>query len=133
MTMLPAFTVLTQPVANTVSDGYPLDASRSGDVRAVALSPSVYRRRRFVAAAAVFLLTVVSVIGVGQASAERQFDPAAPQHTVIIVQPGDTLWGIAQRLAPDADTRKTVAQLTEIAGDPNLEVGQRLLIPASVG
>jgi LysM repeat protein len=48
---------------------------------------------------------------------------------VWVVQPGDTLWGIAQRLEPGADVRPLVDVLSrEVHGRP-LQVGQRLTLP----
>ena len=48
---------------------------------------------------------------------------------VWVVQPGDTLWGIAQRLEPGADVRPLVDALSrEVHGRP-LQVGQRLVLP----
>jgi hypothetical protein len=50
-------------------------------------------------------------------------------HELYIVQPGDTLWGIAQRLAPNADPRSVEAQLAAEVGGDTVLVGQRLVLP----
>lgn len=128
MTMIPTYVPLDQP------------ADRHGPIRSVpavrdatVLPRAVYRRRRIVLAAVVFLATVASVIGVGQASAQREFGPVEPETTMVIVQPGDTLWGIAERVAPEVDRREAVGRLVELAGGPSLSVGQRIEIPASLG
>ena len=48
---------------------------------------------------------------------------------VWIVQPGDTLWGIARRLDPNGDVRPLVDALSrQVHGRP-LEVGEQLRLP----
>jgi LysM repeat protein len=51
---------------------------------------------------------------------------------VVVVQPGDTLWSIARRIAPDRDARLVVADLRRLNALPSadLEVGQRLQVRA---
>ena len=67
---------------------------------------AVYWRRRFVAVALGLGLVVV----VGQASAAlggSSLAPAErrPQVETVVVEPGDTLWSIAKRVAPGSDPR----------------------------
>ena len=46
-----------------------------------------------------------------------------------VVRQGDTLWGIAERLAPDGDPRPLMARLeTEVGGD-DIRPGQVLRLP----
>lgn len=52
--------------------------------------------------------------------------PVADQQYV--VQPGDTLWSIANEIAPDDDPRIVVDALRESNGGPELEVGTRLVL-----
>jgi hypothetical protein len=62
-------------------------------------------------------------------------DPAplpGPHDAVITVAPGDTLWGIAQRLAPGQDPRPLVSALTRANGGTLLQVGQDVVIPAEL-
>lgn len=58
--------------------------------------------------------------------------PAAP--TVIVVEPGDTLWGIAERVAPEADPRSTVRRLAEANGLAStvLVPGMEIQVPAGI-
>jgi LysM repeat protein len=50
-------------------------------------------------------------------------------HTVYVVQPGDTLWTIAERLDPDADPRSVVAELQAQIGTDTVQPGERLQLP----
>jgi hypothetical protein len=45
---------------------------------------------------------------------------------VYVVQPGDNLWSIAQRLAPGGDPRPVVRNLRDRVGHAELNVGDRL-------
>jgi hypothetical protein len=46
-----------------------------------------------------------------------------------VVQPGDTMWGIARSLQPEGDVRAVVSRLVRANGGPDLQVGQRLALP----
>ncbi len=48
------------------------------------------------------------------------------------MHPGETLWQIAQRAAPTADPRVTVARIVELNALPGASVraGQELLLPS---
>lgn len=48
------------------------------------------------------------------------------------VGPGETLWGIAGEIAPDADRREVVQRLAERNGRSRLLAGQALIIPAGI-
>lgn len=49
----------------------------------------------------------------------------------VTVQPGETLWAIARRVAPGSDPRQVTAQLMRLnrLPDPQLRAGQQLLLP----
>ena len=57
--------------------------------------------------------------------------PAAPATAVVVVQPGDSLWSIAQTVAPGADPRETVLRLRELNGMASAVVvpGQSIVVP----
>jgi LysM repeat protein len=90
------------------------------------------RRRRTVAIAVVALLTVL--LSPLAASAIRPGEPARPpaQRTVV-VQPGDTLWSIAQRVRPAADPRETVAAIQDANGIDagSLQPGRSIVVPTA--
>ena len=93
--------------------------------------PEVYRRRRLVVAAlAVLLGTSLFVLG-GRATASSDPTVSPTAGVTYVVQPGDTLWAIAERVAPDADPRPMVHELGRQLDGSTLQVGQRLILPAS--
>jgi LysM repeat protein len=49
----------------------------------------------------------------------------------VIVQPGDTLWSIAQSAAPDADARTIVQEILQAnrLTTADITAGQRLWVP----
>ncbi len=92
------------------------------------------RRGRLVltvcAVLALFLVLSVGRAG-SQAATVTETGPALTQTTVL---PGESLWSVAQRLAPDHDTRQVVAQIKRLnhLHSSTLQAGQQLLLP-SVG
>jgi hypothetical protein len=95
--------------------------------------PAVRLTRRGWIVLAVLAALVLAGLFVGGATAAEASAPAAAHagDTRVFVQPGDTLWSIAQRTHPDADPQ-TVVQ--DILSDNHLSsaavtVGQRLWVP----
>lgn len=50
-------------------------------------------------------------------------------HASYVVQPGDTMWSIAERLDPGGDPRPLVAALEAQVGSDTLQPGERLRLP----
>lgn len=76
---------------------------------------------------AIVLLLVVP--GVARAVGRHDGEPTV----IYVVQPGDTLWGIARRADPGADPRPLVdrlAEVNELRG--TLHAGDQLRLPADV-
>lgn len=103
---------------------------------AVRPSPSVYRRRRLVAALVAAGLAFAAWTGLGALggaltasgrSAPGLGTPASAQ--VVEVAPGDTFWSIARRLQPDGDVRPLVDRLVRDHGGAVLLVGERIAAP----
>jgi LysM repeat protein len=132
---------LAQPPAGpgVVTAGLPgrraaaVGRQRSAPARAAGSRPArLTRRGRLVlatlatfAVAGVLMALGPTVAHLGPAAAVPANAPA-----VVVVQPGDTLWSIARRVAPDRDARLVVADLRRLNSLPtaDLEVGQRLQV-----
>lgn len=105
---------------------------------AAAPAPAVRLTRRgralLVLLLAAVLLSAFSLGRTGSqaASVLGSAGAAAPNSTT--VQPGDSLWTVAQRIAPQHDTRQVVAQIQRLndLDTATLQVGQLLLLPTSV-
>jgi hypothetical protein len=94
-----------------------------------------YRRRRL---GALLSLVVLSVAAFAVVDVLATVTSPAPRPTVgddaggpivgdtYVVQPGDTLWSIAERMAPGDDPRHVVAELNELVGGVELDVGDRI-------
>lgn len=56
---------------------------------------------------------------------------AAPAPATTTVQPGESLWSVAQRIAPENDPREVIAQIRRLNDlqSAELQVGQHLLLP----
>ncbi len=102
-------------------------------MRPVRPAPAVYARRRIAAfglLVAILALAVMGVVGVSSSPAEA--DPtvagAVMEPQYVIAQPGDTLWAIAQRIAPLANTSELVDELVRLNGS-SIAAGQQVRIP----
>ena len=60
-------------------------------------------------------------------------DPAGPALTQATVQPGESLWTLARRIAPDNDPRDVVAQIRRLNDltTSQLQPGQQLVLPVA--
>jgi hypothetical protein len=91
---------------------------------------AVYRRRRVLAALFGLGLLVAgarvgTAFGGNLAAAER-----LPHVQHVVVEPGDSLWSIAQRVAPGHDPRPIVDAIADARGSAALQVGETLTVPA---
>lgn len=86
------------------------------------------RGRLFLVLVLATLLLVAFSLGRTSASAGRDRLVARP---TTVVQPGETLWTIARRVAPAADPRATVDRLVRLndLGARPIVAGQRLVLP----
>ena len=110
-------------------------ARRSAQHPSMAYTPSVatYQRRRLVVLVAVMLVLGVVIAGViGATGTTAQADQAVAGQSIeprtVIAQPGDTLWAIAQRVAPQANISDLVDELVRLNGDA-IVAGQLVRIP----
>lgn len=91
------------------------------------------RGRLLVSTLALVLLVVGAVLLSGGGSAFAGTE-AGGQRAVadrVTVQPGETLWAIAERVAPGADPRDTVQQILDLNGLQTAQVqsGTALVVP----
>ena len=99
---------------------------------------ATFRRRRVVAAVLVIgvLLAlrlaagaVVAAVSPGSTWAGAGATAPAAGAPTYVVQPGDTLWSIAEGLDRPGDVRATVDELAALNGGAALDVGDRIALP----
>jgi LysM repeat protein len=81
----------------------------------------------------IVLLALGLLLTVGFAVGRVSSSHAAPAGTATaVVQPGDTLWSIAARVAPERDTRVVISQIRAAnhLSSASVQVGQRLVLPS---
>ncbi|HVM66247.1 MAG TPA: LysM domain-containing protein [Acidimicrobiales bacterium] len=113
-------------------------ASRPGDARtarAPAARPAARRSALAGAFIVAFATCAVWVQGGGGRTGSAPLNAPGTGRTataaahVWVVEPGDTLWGIAERLEPGTDVRPLVDALSrQVHGRP-LQAGERLVVP----
>ena len=86
------------------------------------------------------LVTLVAVLfgafSLGRAATQAApvgGEPTTPAVTLAIVQPGESLWSLARRIAPDNDPRDVVAQIRRLndLSSSELQPGQQLVLPVA--
>lgn len=94
------------------------------------------RRRRIVLGAAVAAILVALALPWGGAGRPTLATPGpvlagatVSPHALYVVQPGDTLWSIAERLDPQGDPRPIVSELEAQVGSDTVVPGERLRLP----
>jgi len=96
------------------------------------------RGRRLLAAIAAVPAVValaLAILGGGAALASRDVGMPADSFQTVTVLSGDSLWSIAEEVAPRADPRDVVDAMMRLNAldDATVTVGQRLAIPAEYG
>ncbi len=99
-----------------------------------ATSVRITRRGRLVLLALVAVLAF-ALVSLGQAAASAgpgDGGAGEPVSATWVVQPGETLWVIAERVDPQTDPRETVARIVAMNDLPSssVQAGQELQIPA---
>jgi hypothetical protein len=97
-----------------------------------ASAPVRLTRRGRLVVVLLFLLVLVTGLSLGMTSqAAGHGQHRAP--ATVTVQPGESLWQVATRVAPDADPRLVIDQLVRINHLPSASVaaGQQLVVPGS--
>ena len=79
-----------------------------------------------------FLARVVLVSGRFTADAGTAM-PQGRATSVVVVQPGESLWQIARQIAPSADPREVVSTIRELngLGETTVAAGQSVVVPVA--
>jgi LysM repeat protein len=89
------------------------------------------RRGRVVIVTMLATLLLVAFLAGRSGVSSAATEAAHPAYTQTTVQPGETLWAVAKRVAPQHDPRALVDEIRALnhlrAG--GLQVGQQLLVP----
>ena len=132
MTALPASRPITSVLKTTVLNNTTVP-SRNASVRL-----RITRRGRIVLASLVSLpliagLVAFAILGFGGASsATASGDAGSASFEYVTVQAGETLWGLAEEIAPAADPRDVIADIVNLNQLSSAEVqpGQKLAVPS---
>ncbi|HEV7623247.1 MAG TPA: LysM peptidoglycan-binding domain-containing protein [Amnibacterium sp.] len=119
---------------------HPAPAARRASARPTvahrSASPGRLRLTRRGRVVLVLLPAVVALSSafVGISAPFAQADPAASHRAVVVVRAGDTLWALAERLAPARDPRDVVAALERANRLDSAVVlaGSRLTVPGDL-
>jgi Na+-transporting methylmalonyl-CoA/oxaloacetate decarboxylase gamma subunit len=83
-------------------------------------------------AVVVLTLLVLLVVGFSMGRVSSQATGHVDRPATVTVQPGESLWQLATRIAPHTDPRLVVSQLEQLNHLPGAEVfaGQQLIVPS---
>jgi len=83
----------------------------------------------FLLAAPIALWLLIAQLNGGPATGTHDAGASVP---VVVVQPGESLWSVAERIAPSADPRDVIDAIVDFNHLPSADVmaGQQLGIPA---
>jgi hypothetical protein len=91
------------------------------------------RRGRAVATLAITLPLLVVALASSRHTADAGTTAVAQMQATgrVVVQPGESLWQLAQELAPQADPRSTVLRIRDLnhLSSDRVEAGQALVVP----
>ena len=123
-------TITTRATARTRPTTRSRRAVAAGSARVVSRT-TYWRRRAVVAVMVVALLFVMARAGaaLGDSPSIPERHPAhlvSNTSATTVVQPGDSLWTVAQRLAPDSDPRPVVDALSGARHGTDLTPGETI-------
>ena len=108
---------------------HPVGAHRAACPRRARRPPAraVFRRRRFLAALAGLGLVLTVARAAAALEGSSPVPLARPPHVrAVVVQPGDSLWSVAHRLAPHSDPRNVVDAIVEARGTTVVTPGETI-------
>jgi len=86
---------------------------------------SVFWRRRLIAAAlGLGIVLAAARAGTALGGSTTSTPERRPQAVNVVVHPGDTLWTIAQRIAPGTDVRELVDEIAAARGTADVRAGE---------
>lgn len=92
---------------------------------------AVYRRRRVLATlVGLGLVLTIARAGTALGGLSLATPERLPHVQHVVVQPGDTLWSIAQRAFPGHDVRPVVDAMERALGTTTVVAGQTVPVPA---
>jgi len=94
---------------------------------------AMYMRRRVIAASlglGIVLTAAHAGVALGGSTTTSGRSPH-PHVESIVVEPGDTLWSIARRIAPHSDPRGVVDRLAAELGTSDLQAGEMISVRVS--
>ena len=99
--------------------------------QAVLLPPHVYRRRRVMA-----VVALVGALAAGffsTTTADATSTSVKPKLSYVTVYSGESMWQIAERVAPETDPRDFIDALMQANNltSVNVNAGQRLILPGN--
>ena len=106
-------------------------ATRAPRVTAPTSTPvRLTRRGRVTAFVASLAALLAVVVGAGQ-MADASNEASTVQSSRVVVQSGETLWGIAKDVAPGHDPRLVISQIRDLndLGTRSIVPGQTLVVP----
>jgi hypothetical protein len=91
---------------------------------------AVYHRRRVLAAlVGLGLVLTIARAGVALGGSSLATPERLPHVQQVVVQPGDTLWSIAQRAVPGHDVRPVVDRMEQMLGTSVVRAGELIPVP----
>jgi hypothetical protein len=112
----------------------PTPAARPASIRLTRRGRVVVGTLIGIGVAALAAIIWLAVAGQAQASGNAKAGrPAGGTVARVVVQPGQTLWGIAAKVDPGADPRTIIPQIVDMnaLGSTAISVGQVLWVPRS--
>jgi LysM repeat protein len=108
-------------------------AIRTAQVQPVRSQPARLTRRGRLVVTLALVAASTGVLGLAQPQAFAIGRGDGPVTQRITVRPGETLWGIAERVAPDADPRSTIARLESMnhLASSTVPAGSVLVVPVA--
>ncbi len=91
---------------------------------------AVYQRRRVLAAlVGLGLVLTIARAGATLGGSSLATPERLPHVQQVVVEPGDTLWSIAQRAVPGSDVRPVVDAMEQALGTSTVTAGQLISVP----